>query len=252
MDFTLTHGSADTTIERKPIRDNTQDQRYGASLEDEVFKSSQVHKSSQTSQVLFNNTAYMSDVSCERNCVCKSSESDGARPRMSLNKPALTVNETEDAAPNPFLAPHTFQVAPQEEEMNRRTLAKSRTQNYGGENNPFEVKCTAPPSAEETDRHVCFEQSEKDFEEEEKIKQGPCIIPAVRPRFSRGAFGYGVKRSRRDLGSDLLELQDSFSQTKAHRIFHESLQDATVDLRDNHHTGRKHVFYGLNSYYYHD
>ncbi|XP_053092892.1 uncharacterized protein C7orf31-like [Pangasianodon hypophthalmus] len=251
MVFTQTHGPLNTTAERIPVLDNSQHKPYLASLKDEVFKSNQVNESSQTCQVVFNNTAYMCDVCCKRNCVCKLSESDGTKPQTNINKPALTVYETENTKLEPVFAQHTFQAVPQEKEMNQRDLSYSRTQNHVVENNPFELKCTAPPSAKETDRRVRFEQTETDFEEVGKIKQGSCTIPSICPCFSRGTFGYGVKRSR-DLGSDLLELQDSFSRTKAHRIFSESLQDATVDLRDNHHTGRKHFFYGLNSYYFHN
>lgn len=217
----------DTTAERNHVKEIMQCKEYSASLEDKMFKSSQVNQSSQTCQVVFNNTAYMCDVCRKRNCICNLSESDGTKPQKNINKPAWMVNETERDR-------------------------DSSTQNHVVENHSFELKCTAPPSAEETDRHVCFDQEEKHLEEEEKINQGSCTIPSIRPRSSRGAFGYGAKRSSRDLGSGLLELQDSFSQTKAHRIFHESLQDATVDLRDNHHTGRKHLFYGFNSYYFHD
>lgn len=237
----------DTTAEKIPVLDETKRTQHSASLEDEIFKSSQVNESSQTCQLVFNNTAYMCDVCCEINCVCKLSESDGTTPHTRIHTPAWTVNEIENNKLKPLFVQHTLQALPQEKEM-----SNNRIQNYVVENKSFEPKCTAPPSAEETGRRVRFEQSEKDFEEEEKIEQGPCTIPSIRPRFSRGTFGCGEKRCSRDLGSDLLELQDSFSRTKAHRIFHESLQDATVDLRDNHHTGRKHFFYGFNSYYFHN
>lgn len=252
MVFTQTHGPLDTIAEKIPFLGNMQPKPYSASLEDEVFQSNQVNESSQTYQVVFNNTAYMCDMCCKRNCVCKLSGSDGNKPQTSINKPALTVNETENTNLEPVFAQHMIQAALQEKEMNQRDLSNSRSQNYVVENNPFEHKCTAPPSAEKTDRHVRFEQTVKDSEEEEKMKQGSCTIPAICPRFPRGTFGYGVKRSSSDLGSDLLELQNSFSQTKAHRIFRESLQDATVDLRDNNHTGKKHFFYGFNSYHFHN
>ncbi|KAL2083825.1 hypothetical protein ACEWY4_019343 [Coilia grayii] len=50
----------------------------------------------------------------------------------------------------------------------------------------------------------------------------------------------------------LLELQDSFSKTEAHRRFHHTdTHTHPIDLRHNQHTGRKHAFYGLNAYYYH-
>lgn len=240
------------TAETIPVLDTMRQKPCSASLKEEVFKSNQVNESSQTCQVVFKNTAYMCDVCCKRNCVCKLSASDGIKPQGKINNPALTVNETKNTKLEPVFTEHTFQAALQDKETNQRGLSNSRTQNYIIENNPYEFKCTEPPSADETDRHVHFEQTVKDFEEEEKMKQGSHTIPSICPSFSRGNFGYGVKRSSRDLGSELLELQDSFSRTKAHRNFHESLQDATVDLRDNHHTGRKHFFYGFNSYYFHN
>ncbi|KAG7335930.1 hypothetical protein KOW79_000623 [Hemibagrus wyckioides] len=244
MFFTQTHGPLEA------IANTTQHKPYSTSLKDEMFRWNQVNESSQTCQVVFNNTTCMCDVCCQRNCVCKLSESDVTKPHTSMNKPAVTVNDRGNINLEPGFAPNTLQAVLQETEMNQRDLSNSRTQN-DVKNNPFELKCTAPPSAEETNRHVRFEQTVNDFEKEEKTKCGSCTSPSIHPRFSRGSFGYGIKRNSRDLESDLLELQDSFSQTKAHRIFHESLQDATVDLRDNHYTGRKHVFYGFNSYYFH-
>ncbi|XP_046704464.1 uncharacterized protein C7orf31, partial [Silurus meridionalis] len=233
------------TAERNPMLDNMQHKPYIANQTDEVIKYNQVSKSGQTRQVVFNNTANMC---CKRSCVYKISESNGSKPQTNINKPASRVIETESTQ----LDLHNFQAALQEKETNKRALSNNRIQNYVVENSPFEFKCTAPPSAYETDRPVNFEQTKKDFEEEEKIKQGSCLIPSIRPRFSRGTTGYGVKRISRDLGSDLLELHDSFSRTKANRNFRESLQDAPVDLRENLHTGRKHFFYGFNSYYFHN
>ncbi|XP_051574264.1 uncharacterized protein C7orf31 [Myxocyprinus asiaticus] len=52
--------------------------------------------------------------------------------------------------------------------------------------------------------------------------------------------------------STLLELQDSFSKSEAHRQFRESLKGSVVDLRDNYYNGRKHLFCGSNSYYFHN
>ncbi|TSK34747.1 hypothetical protein Baya_4355 [Bagarius yarrelli] len=86
---------------------------------------------------------------------------------------------------------------------------------------------------------------------EKKGKQGSHISPPILSRQNKGSSRFEVKKSSRDLGSDLLELQNSFSRTEAHQNFCKSLQKASVDLRDNHHAGRKHIFYGLNSYYFH-
>ncbi|KAI9536554.1 hypothetical protein NQZ68_032349 [Dissostichus eleginoides] len=49
----------------------------------------------------------------------------------------------------------------------------------------------------------------------------------------------------------LLDLQNSFSKTKAHHNFNKSVTRAAVNLRDNVHTGKKHDFYGINCYYLH-
>lgn len=47
----------------------------------------------------------------------------------------------------------------------------------------------------------------------------------------------------------LLELQDSFSRSAAHRSFNSSTAGATVSLKDSVATGRKHSFLGINCYY---
>uniref|UniRef100_A0A8C8S9F0 Chromosome 7 open reading frame 31 n=1 Tax=Pelusios castaneus TaxID=367368 RepID=A0A8C8S9F0_9SAUR len=52
--------------------------------------------------------------------------------------------------------------------------------------------------------------------------------------------------------TSLLELQDSFSKTGAHKRFHESINGEAKDLRDNIHEGRRHTFYGLNSFYFYN
>ena len=49
----------------------------------------------------------------------------------------------------------------------------------------------------------------------------------------------------------LLELQESFSKSEAHRGFNGSITPALVNLRDNVAVGRKHNFHGINCYYYH-
>lgn len=47
----------------------------------------------------------------------------------------------------------------------------------------------------------------------------------------------------------LLELQDSFSKSAAHRSYNSSITGATVNLRDSVGTGRKHNFFGINCCY---
>ncbi|XP_053876425.1 uncharacterized protein C7orf31 homolog [Malaclemys terrapin pileata] len=58
----------------------------------------------------------------------------------------------------------------------------------------------------------------------------------------------GVPRSQ----TSLLELQDSFSKTGAHKCFHNSITGEAKDLRDNIHEGRRHTFYGFNSFYFYN
>ncbi|XP_068094757.1 sperm-associated microtubule inner protein 4 [Hyperolius riggenbachi] len=50
----------------------------------------------------------------------------------------------------------------------------------------------------------------------------------------------------------LLDLQDSFSRSEAHQTFHHTFPEKTKDLRDNCFSGRKHAFYGFNSFYFHN
>ncbi|XP_025034894.1 sperm-associated microtubule inner protein 4 [Pelodiscus sinensis] len=52
--------------------------------------------------------------------------------------------------------------------------------------------------------------------------------------------------------TSLLELQNSFSKTGAHKRFHNSIKGEVKDLRDNIHEGRRHTFYGFNSFYFYN
>ncbi|CAM4594605.1 sperm-associated microtubule inner protein 4 [Lepidochelys kempii] len=52
--------------------------------------------------------------------------------------------------------------------------------------------------------------------------------------------------------TSLLELQDSFSKTGAHKRFHNSIKGEAKDLRDNIHEGRRHTFYGFNAFYFYN
>ncbi|XP_013864223.1 uncharacterized protein C7orf31 [Austrofundulus limnaeus] len=49
----------------------------------------------------------------------------------------------------------------------------------------------------------------------------------------------------------LLELQQSFSKSDAHKNFHGSVRQAAVNLRDNVVSGKKHNFFGINCNYIH-
>ncbi|XP_051856974.1 uncharacterized protein C7orf31 homolog [Antechinus flavipes] len=50
--------------------------------------------------------------------------------------------------------------------------------------------------------------------------------------------------------ASLLELQNTFSKTEAHKRLKELVVEDTKDLRDNKHSGMKHNFYNYNSYYF--
>ncbi|KAM9308175.1 sperm-associated microtubule inner protein 4 [Gastrophryne carolinensis] len=52
--------------------------------------------------------------------------------------------------------------------------------------------------------------------------------------------------------ASLLELQDSFSRSEAYKTFHHNFPEKTKDLRDNCYSGRKHNFYGFNSFYFYN
>lgn len=67
----------------------------------------------------------------------------------------------------------------------------------------------------------------------------PSVLPGIRSVSGDGLI------------SSLKDLQDSFSKTQAHRNFHNSITLTPVNLRDNVCTGRRHDFYGINSYYLH-
>uniref|UniRef100_A0A4W2CRS1 Uncharacterized protein n=1 Tax=Bos indicus x Bos taurus TaxID=30522 RepID=A0A4W2CRS1_BOBOX len=52
--------------------------------------------------------------------------------------------------------------------------------------------------------------------------------------------------------TDLLELKNAFSKTGAQKRFHKSVLEDYKDLRDKEHSGKKHQFYGHNSYYFYN
>lgn len=73
----------------------------------------------------------------------------------------------------------------------------------------------------------------------------PPVLPGIRPVDKVGPVGgEGGALS-------LLDLQNSFSKSTAHRDFNSSITRAAVNLRDNVVTGKKHDFYGINCYYLH-
>ncbi|KAM6936716.1 sperm-associated microtubule inner protein 4 [Lycodopsis pacificus] len=73
----------------------------------------------------------------------------------------------------------------------------------------------------------------------------PPVLPGIGPVDSVGTVG------RDGAALCLLDLQNSFSKSKAHRDFNCSITRAAVNLRDNVVAGKKHDFYGINCYYLH-
>lgn len=73
----------------------------------------------------------------------------------------------------------------------------------------------------------------------------PPVLPGIRPVDRVGSL------DREDAALSLLDLQNSFSKSKAHHNFNSSITRAAVNLRDNVVTGKKHDFYGINCYYLH-
>lgn len=71
----------------------------------------------------------------------------------------------------------------------------------------------------------------------------PQVLPGLHPMDRVGTVGRG------SAALSLLDLQNSFSKSEAHR--NSSITHAAVNLRDNVITGKKHDFYGINCYYLH-
>uniref|UniRef100_A0A8D3BEV2 Uncharacterized protein n=1 Tax=Scophthalmus maximus TaxID=52904 RepID=A0A8D3BEV2_SCOMX len=70
----------------------------------------------------------------------------------------------------------------------------------------------------------------------------PPALPGIGPVGTAGGENAALR---------LLDLQNSFSKSAAHRSFNSSITRAAVNLTDNVVTGRKHDFYGINCYYLH-
>uniref|UniRef100_A0A3P8SQK0 Uncharacterized protein n=1 Tax=Amphiprion percula TaxID=161767 RepID=A0A3P8SQK0_AMPPE len=73
----------------------------------------------------------------------------------------------------------------------------------------------------------------------------PPVLPSICSVHRYGNVGRG------EAAQSLLDLQDSFSKTEAHRSFNSSITRAAVDLRDNVVRGRRHDFFGINCNYIH-
>ncbi|XP_063306777.1 sperm-associated microtubule inner protein 4 [Pelobates fuscus] len=65
---------------------------------------------------------------------------------------------------------------------------------------------------------------------------------------TRVISGKEIKRPR----TASLELQDSYIKSEVCKKFHQNFPEKTKDLRKNHYSGKKHTFYGFNSFYFHN
>ncbi|XP_034029452.1 uncharacterized protein C7orf31 [Thalassophryne amazonica] len=132
----------------------------------------------------------------------------------------------------------------------------------------------APPKITDTRTHQAIHNQTVS-----RLKAGRCLASGVEPHtdlLSRVASKEGfavlprsssnscippissdihlVRREGAAVGcrsSSLLDLQNSFSKSEAHRSFNSSVAGPTVDMRGNISTGKKHHFYGINCYYLH-
>ncbi|XP_063734491.1 sperm-associated microtubule inner protein 4-like isoform X1 [Eleginops maclovinus] len=108
-----------------------------------------------------------------------------------------------------------------------------------------ERKCSLY-KGKERDNYMSRETSEQEILAEGRellcSLPNPCILP--RPPVLPGIHQV-------DRALCLMDLQNSFSKTKAQHNFNRSVTHAAVNLRDNVHTGKKHDFYGINCYYLH-
>lgn len=124
-------------------------------------------------------------------------------------------------------------------------LEEPEVQPYG-EKRPTET--SAPPrTAESRGSELILADASveirNDQSKRDKAWQDKAPHPRAPPRLpvpsGRGAGG----------ALALLELQDSFSRSAAHRSFTNSITGAAVSLSDSVATGRKHHFFGISGYY---
>ncbi|XP_036434041.1 uncharacterized protein C7orf31 [Colossoma macropomum] len=265
---TQTPGALEASAEKISIQDNIlgkQSIQHYASVKAEVFKPNEANESSQPRHTAeFNSAVYACEACGERNCACrfKLSEPGSTEPPPTIKKPAEAGNKTEKTKLEQFFTQNIFQPALQDKEhqAGQGDLSNSKVLKYMAGRNPFELSKFAPSIVDKRDGLVALEQPLKQSaEEKERVSGVSRASPCILPRSSSAPFRYGGRTSSRDVEdglfrsqSALLELQDSFSHSEAHRRFHETLQGASMDLRDNRHSGRKHSFYGFNSYYFHN
>lgn len=79
----------------------------------------------------------------------------------------------------------------------------------------------------------------------------PCILPRLQVLPGMHPMNRVGTVGRESAALSLLDLHRSFSKSKAHRDFNNSITRAAVNLRDNVVTGKKHDFYGINCFYLH-
>nr|XP_015213457.1 PREDICTED: uncharacterized protein C7orf31 homolog isoform X2 [Lepisosteus oculatus] len=177
---------------------------------------------------------------------------DSGDPGGPLAETGITGKITDTAQ---ALALHARQLVPplpgQEgpaeapRDLRYEDLPGSRKQDYKAGNNPFSLSRPQPQ---------------------------PTEPPGAAPEHDRGGWDTPLGASRLLLGpggraapgtlwpshgparprAGLLELQGSFSRYEAHRRLHASIAGSPVDLRDSVCTGRRHRFFGFNSYYFHN
>uniref|UniRef100_A0AAR2K3P0 Uncharacterized protein n=1 Tax=Pygocentrus nattereri TaxID=42514 RepID=A0AAR2K3P0_PYGNA len=249
---TQTLGAPEAFAEKIPNQS-----RHYASGKSEVFKPNEDNESGQPRHTeRFNSAVYACELCWERNCEC----------RVKLSEPGSTEPQptikTEKTKLEPFFRQNIFQPALQDKEHQAGpgNLSNSKVLKHMAGRNPFELSKFAPSIVDKRDGLVALEQPLKQsVEEKQRVSGVSHASSCIQPRSSSAPFRHGGRTSSRDVEnglfgsrSALLELQDSFSQSEAHRHFHETLQSTSMDLRDNHHSGRKHSFYGFNSYYFHN
>nr|XP_023658435.1 uncharacterized protein C7orf31 homolog isoform X1 [Paramormyrops kingsleyae] len=135
---------------------------------------------------------------------------------------------------------HVRNIPPVSSRMECRDSPYSKKQTYALDNHSF--GSIQPASATAALARVSKAVQGSGSAADQETCGQPCsspISPSRRLRISHT----GSK-------SVLLDLQDSFSKTEAHRRSHQVLHSSPLDLQDNVWKGRQHYFYGFNSYYF--
>lgn len=110
--------------------------------------------------------------------------------------------------------------------------------------------CCQPVSSKNRSSHVDFLSgwsSEEEMTERRELRHSvssPCSFPSVLQRTGSGNKPRPLAGASSTVS--LLELQNSFSKSEAHRNFNSSVTRTVMNLRDNVTSGKKHNFYGIN------